>query len=210
MVCAFDLLRRCQWKDADYVLGQGILISSVALGSDVRPVVGASHPVLLGNWVSTYMAQEALSQDVSYDACVKLGVDHMGRSEFSDAIAHLREQLNAVTYKRQLEARGETVHVQKNTVYGFSEATRAKWFMDYEPKARPPNHQEPLGVQPSPTPDPGGWFRFVRQAQRALVQEVVQWVRKAVRCLTGKVLPRTQEKRMWSLPQAVRVTWRGA
>src|SRR3712207_7615978 len=53
--------------------------------------------------VSTYMGQEALSQDVSYDVCVKLGVDHMGRSEFSDAIAHLREQLNAVTYKRQLE-----------------------------------------------------------------------------------------------------------
>ena len=98
------------------------------------------------------MGQEALSQDVGYDACVKLGVDHMERSEFSDAIAHLREQLNAVTYKRQLEARGETVHIQKNTVYAFSEATRAKWFMDYEPKARPPNHQEPLGVQPSPTP----------------------------------------------------------
>jgi hypothetical protein len=62
------------------------------------------------------MRQEALSQDVGYDACVKLGVDHMERSEFSDAIAHLREQLNAVTYKRQLEARGETVHIQKNTV----------------------------------------------------------------------------------------------
>jgi hypothetical protein len=155
LVRAFDLLRRCQWKDADYVFGQGILISSVALGSDVRPVVGASHPpVLLGNWVSTYMGQQTLSQEVSYDVYVKLGVDHMGRSEFSDAIAHLREQLNAVTYKRQLEARGETVHVQKNTVYDFSEATRAKWFMDYEPKARPPNHQEPLRVQPSLTPTP--------------------------------------------------------
>jgi hypothetical protein len=137
MVRAFDLLRRCQWEDADDVLGQRVLISSVALGSDVRPVVGASHPVLLGNGVSTYMGQDRLSQDVSYDVYVKLGVDHMGRPEFSDAIAHFREQRNAITYKRQLEARGETVHVQKNTVYDFSEATKAEWFMDYEPKAPP-------------------------------------------------------------------------
>ena len=146
MVRAFDLLRRCQWKDADYVLGQGILISSVALGSDVRPVVGASHPVLLGNWVSTYMGQEALSQDVSYDVYVMLGVDHMGRPEFSDAIAHFREQRNAATYKRQLEARGETVHVHKSTISAFSEATKAEWFMDYEPKAPP---AEPPGTSQS-------------------------------------------------------------
>jgi hypothetical protein len=137
MVRAFDLLRRCQWENADDVLGQRVLISSVALGGDVRPVVGASHPVLLGNGVSTYMGQEGLSQDVSYDVYVKLGVDHMGRPEFSDAIAHFREQRNAVTYKRQLEARGETVHVQKNTVYDVSEAKKSEWFMDYEPKAPP-------------------------------------------------------------------------
>src|SRR3712207_7380869 len=67
------------------------------------------------------MRQEGLSRDVSYDVYVKLGVDHMGRPAFSDAVAHFREHQNAVTYKRQLEARGETVHVQKGTVYGFSD-----------------------------------------------------------------------------------------
>jgi hypothetical protein len=152
MVHAFGLLCRCQWEDADDILGQRVLLSSVALGGHLRTVVGAGHSVLLGNGVSTYMKQEGLSQDVSYDVYVKLGVDHMGRPEFSDAIAHFREQRNAVTYKRQLEARGETVHVQKSTVYDFSEATKAKWFIDYEPKAPP---AEPPGTSQSATePNP--------------------------------------------------------
>jgi hypothetical protein len=154
MVRAFDLLRRCQWEDADDVLGQRVLISSVALGSDVRPVVSASHPVLLGNGVSAYMGQDRLSQDVSYDVYVKLGVDHMGRPEFSDAIGHFREQRNAITYKRQLEARGETVHVQKTTVYDFSEATKAEWFMDYEPKAPPAELPGPSESVAEPNPLP--------------------------------------------------------
>ena len=144
--CPLHLLRRCERQDADDVLGQRILLSSVALGGYVRPVVGASHPILLGNGVSNYMEQEGLCQDVSYDVYVKLGVDHMGRPEFSDAIAHFRKQHNAVTYKRQLEARGETVHVQKSTVYDFSEATKAEWFMDYEPEAPP---AEPPGTSQS-------------------------------------------------------------
>jgi hypothetical protein len=72
--------------------------------------------------------------------------------------AHFREQRNAVTYKRQLEARGETVHVQKSTVYAFSEATKAEWFMDYEPKAPP---VEPPGTsqstaEPNPLPPVDG------------------------------------------------------
>ena len=33
-----------------------------------------------------------MSQDASYDVYVKLGVDHMGRPEFSDALAHFREE----------------------------------------------------------------------------------------------------------------------
>jgi hypothetical protein len=89
MVRAIDLLRRCQWEDADDVLGQRVLISSVALGSDVRAVVGASHLLLLGNGVSTYMGHEGLSQDVSYDVYVKLGADHMGRPEASAAEPNL-------------------------------------------------------------------------------------------------------------------------
>jgi hypothetical protein len=158
VVHAFDLLRRCQWEDADDVLGQRVLISSVALDGHVRPVVGAGHPVLLGNGVSTYMGQEGLSQDVSYDVYVKLGVDHMGRPEFSDAIAHFREQRNAVTYKRQLEARGKTVHVQKNAVYDFSEAKKSEWFIDYEPKAPPadPPGTSRSAAEPNPPPPVDG------------------------------------------------------
>ncbi len=100
------------------------------------------------------MGQEGLSQDVSYDVYVKLGVDHMGRPEFSDAIAHFSKQHNAVTYKRQLEARGETVHVQKSTVYDLSEATKAKWFMDYKPKALPaePPRTSQSAAEPNPAP----------------------------------------------------------
>ena len=104
------------------------------------------------------MGQEGLNQDVSYDVYVMLGVDHMGRPEFSDAIAHFREQRNAVTYKRRLEARGETVHVQKSFVYDFSEAKKSEWFIDYEPKAPP---AEPAGTsqstaEPNPPPSADG------------------------------------------------------
>ncbi len=52
-----------------------------------------------------------MNQDVSYDVYVMLGVDHMGRPEFSDAIAHFSEQRYALAYKRQLEAQGVTVHI---------------------------------------------------------------------------------------------------
>jgi len=146
MVRAFDLLRRWQWEDADDILRQRVLISSVALSGHVRPVVGPGHPVLLGSGVSTYMGQKGLSQDISYDVYVKLSMDQMGTPEFSDAIASFREQRNAVTYKRQLEARGETVHVQKNTVYDFSEAKKSEWFRDYEPQAPP---DDPPGISQS-------------------------------------------------------------
>ncbi len=100
------------------------------------------------------MEQEGLGQEVSYDVYVKLGVDHMGRPEFSDAIAHFSEQRNAVAYKRQLEARGETVHVHKSAVYDFSEAEKEEWFRDYEPKtlpAEPPGTSE-SATQPGPPP----------------------------------------------------------
>jgi hypothetical protein len=103
------------------------------------------------------MRQERLSQDVSYDVYVKLGVDHMGRPEFSDVIAHFREQLNAVAYKRQLEARGETVHVHKSAIFGFSEAEKEEWFTDYDPEAPPadaPGTSE-SAPEPAPGPSPG-------------------------------------------------------
>ena len=87
--------------------------------------------------LSAEAGQEGLNHDVSYDVYVKLGVDHMGRPEFSDVIAHFMEQRNAVAYRRQLETRGEIVHVYKSTIYSFSEAEKEEWFVDYEPKASP-------------------------------------------------------------------------
>ena len=103
------------------------------------------------------MRQERLGQDVSYDVYVRLGVDHMGRPEFSDAIAHFRKRHNAVAYKRQLEARSETVHIHKSTIYSFSEAEKKEWFMDYEPEARladPPGTSENV-PHPASAPSPG-------------------------------------------------------
>jgi hypothetical protein len=77
------------------------------------------------------VGRERVSQDVSYDVYVKLGVDHMGRPEFSESIAHFREQSNAVAYKRQ-EVRGKTVNIHKTTVYDLSETAKAERFMDCE------------------------------------------------------------------------------
>jgi hypothetical protein len=103
------------------------------------------------------MRQERLNQDVSYDVYVKLSVDHLGRPEFSDAIAHFREQENAVAYKRQLEARGETIHVHKRAIYGFSETEKAEWFMDYEPEApfADPLRPSESATEPAPSAPPG-------------------------------------------------------
>lgn len=47
------------------------------------------------------MGQGGFSQDASYYVCVKLGVDHMGRPQFSDALAHFSERRNAVAYKSE-------------------------------------------------------------------------------------------------------------
>jgi hypothetical protein len=104
------------------------------------------------------MRQERLGQDVSYDVYVKLGVDHMGRPEFSDAIAHFRKRHNAVAYKRQLEARSETVHIHKSTIYSLSEAEKEEWFMDYEPETPPVNAAETSeseSVEPAPSAPSG-------------------------------------------------------
>jgi hypothetical protein len=127
-------------------------------------VVSADHLVLLGDGVSGQMRQERLSQDVSYDVYVKLGVDHMGSPEFSDAIAHFREQHNAVAYKRQLEARGETVHVHKSAIYGFSEAEKEEWFTDYDPGAPPADAPGTPESAPEPAPGPHRGTVSSRQA----------------------------------------------
>jgi hypothetical protein len=120
----------------------------VALGGYVRLVVGAGYPVLLGYGLSAKMAggRGRLSQEVSYDVYVKNGVDGMGRDEFGEAVAHFMERSNAVALKRRLEARGETVRVERSTVYDLSEAGKEAWFSDY---FRIPEY-EPHGIRPHP------------------------------------------------------------
>ena len=72
-----------------------------------------------------------VSQEVSYDVYVKVGVDRLGRDEFGEAVAHFVDREGAVALKRQLEAQGETVRVEKGFVYGLSEAEKERWFSDY-------------------------------------------------------------------------------
>ena len=72
-----------------------------------------------------------LSNEASYDGYVKGGVDRLGKDEFGTAVAHFVERSNAVALKRRLEARGDTVHVEKSTVHGLSEKEKLAWFSDY-------------------------------------------------------------------------------
>ena len=72
-----------------------------------------------------------MSGEASYDVYVKVGVDLLGRDEFGEAVAHFLERDNAVALKRRLEARGETVRVERTTVHGLSETAKDAWFSDY-------------------------------------------------------------------------------
>jgi hypothetical protein len=141
-------LRRGEREDADDIFGGWVPLPSVALGGYVRLVVGAGYPVLLGYGLSAKMAggRGRLSQEVSYDVYVKDSVDGMGRDEFGEAVAHFVERSNAVALKRRLEARGETVRVERSTVYDLSEVGKEAWFSDY---CRIPEY-EPHGIRPQP------------------------------------------------------------
>jgi len=92
-----------------------------------------------------------VSQQVSYDVYLKTGVDRLGRDESGDAVAHFIERGNAVSLKRRLEARGETVHVEKSIVYGLSEPGKESWFSDY---SRIPEFGLPLDPTPPEQPAP--------------------------------------------------------
>ena len=72
-----------------------------------------------------------MSEEASYDVYVRVGVDVLGRDEFGEAVAHFLEQHNAVALKRRLEARGETVRVERTSVHGLSGAAKDAWFSDY-------------------------------------------------------------------------------
>jgi hypothetical protein len=141
-------LRRGEREDADDIFGRWVPLPSLALGGYVRPVVGAGNPVLLGYGLSARMAGERgrLSQETSYDVYIKDSVDGMGRDEFGPAVAHFMERSNAVALKRRLEARGETVRVERSIVYDLSEAGKEAWFSDY---CRIPEY-DPHGIRPHP------------------------------------------------------------
>ena len=87
-----------------------------------------------------------VSGQISYDVYVKEGVDPMGRDEFGAAVAHFIERDNALTLKRRLVARGETVHVEKSFVHGLSEEEKERRFSDY---SRVPEYDLPWGGAPS-------------------------------------------------------------
>jgi hypothetical protein len=141
-------LCRGEREDADDVFGRWVPLPSVALGGHVRLVVGAGCPVLLGYGLSVKMAggRGRLSQETSYEVYVKDSVDGMGRDEFGEAVAHFMERSNVVALKRRLEARGETVRVERTTVHGLSEAGKEGWFSDYSraPKFELSLDQAPL------------------------------------------------------------------
>jgi hypothetical protein len=105
-------------------------------------MVGACCRVLVGGCVSG---------EVSYDVYVKNGVDHMGRDEFGEAVAHFVEHDNAVAHKRRLVARGETVHVERSVVHDLSEDEKERRFSDY---SRVPEYEPPRD-RTSPQRDPG-------------------------------------------------------
>ena len=99
-----------------------------------------------------------MSDEASYDVYVKSGVDRLGRDVFGEAVAHVMERDNAVALKRRLEARGETVHVERSFAHGLSEAAKGDWFSDYSriPGFEPPSDQAlPAGPGPS-RESPGG------------------------------------------------------
>jgi hypothetical protein len=87
-----------------------------------------------------------MSGEVSYDVYVKKGVDQMGRDEFGEAVAHFVERNNAVTLKRRLAARSETVHVVRRVVYGLSEEEKERRFSDY---SRVPQYSLPQDHGPT-------------------------------------------------------------
>ena len=72
-----------------------------------------------------------MSEEASYDVYVRVSVDLLGRDEFGEAVAHFLERDNAVALKRRLEARGESVRIEKGVVHGLSESGKESWFSDY-------------------------------------------------------------------------------
>lgn len=99
-----------------------------------------------------------MSGAASYDVYVKVGVELLGRDEFGEAVAHFVERNNAVALKRRLEARGDTVHIEKGVVYGLSESGKESWFADYSrvTEYEPPRAQaSPAELGPS-RERPGG------------------------------------------------------
>ena len=74
-----------------------------------------------------------MSQVDSFDVLVRTGEDRAGEDVF-ETVAHFMEERNALSYAQQLEAQGDTVHVQKSALYDASETQKEEWFLDYLPQ----------------------------------------------------------------------------
>jgi hypothetical protein len=148
------VVRRCgsSWRAGDrcgsHQARPGTFLPGLAGCCLLRSVDGASCRELLGGGVSG---------EASYDVYVKVGVDLLGRDEFGEAVAHFVEQNNAVALKRRLEARGETVRIEKGVVYGLSESGKESWLSDY---SRVTEYELPRAqaspAEPGPSREPPG------------------------------------------------------
>ena len=71
-----------------------------------------------------------MAEVVSYGVYLVVGTDLTGEEIWSDAVAHYREEANALAHKRRLEASGETAHVRPTILQDFSELGLEQWFSD--------------------------------------------------------------------------------
>jgi hypothetical protein len=125
-----------------------------------------------------------VSEEASYDVYVRVGVDLLGRDEFGEAVAHFAERDNAVALKRRLEARGETVRVERSIVYGLSEAGKERWFSDYSrvPEFELSQDRDPREREPDAVIDGG-----IEEDAKRLLREVNE--RQALGVIGARVVP---------------------
>jgi len=127
---------------------------------------------------------DSVSEEASYDVYVRVGVDVLGRDEFGEAVAHFMDRDNAVALKRRLEARGETVRVERTSVHGLSGAAKDVWFSDYSrvPEFELSRDQDPPERGPEAVIDGG-----IEEAAKRLLREANE--RQAMGVVGARVVP---------------------
>jgi hypothetical protein len=94
------------------------------------------------------------------------------------------ERDNAVALKRRLEARGETVRVERSTVHGFTEVAKDAWFSDYSrvPEFDVSRDQDPPERGPEAVIDGG-----IEEDAKRLLRELNE--RQAMGVVGARVVP---------------------